>query len=1019
MKIEEELHDFELFVDSSNDAAAAQGGSHDTPTSTSNSSNSSHHPLEILHRIASYLSLGDNAENSSSMSASYSSSRGGNQNHHRSLASATIITTNSNSNNTSLVQFPSPSHHSLDYHYYHSITSITRMADNDGDGDENEANMIDSSYEKNSEDEEDWFVGGQHSINSVSAGCGVGGGTSLSLPLAVGTGQQQQNQHQHQLALEEELQFYNQQALLEEEGRCHSSSIVYPPPTPAPAATAAGAAAAGQATSEISEKEEQPASSHPQSQITCQCYNDNCCRNDAIINTNHYHPPHHVGGPDDNFDNQRKNQQRQKKQTKRALQNKLAAAVFSHPHPLRQYCLDAYATALSLSMERQKKNYCLEGAQQSIISPSSCCCCCCCDVHCRRHEKKTSPQLSLEQQHHNTAATPYPEKLLHGRGTGEIHILVHVIGTKVLHFVPLSVLLELAESTCDLSLNTLLATGRIGTFTINQCISMLCNTAMYTADVLSRVNPFHVFEFVVNAQRSAMGKTGDVLVSGIQSVATGVGSVSNAALNRLSKSGLALAGGVVGGTSRSGEMMGSSGFGRGRKDASAGVGDKNHLESKLFHRLQKMESVSKLVAYSERVGEEAFSRHAKKRAQRMMHYNVSFRPFTATIQPGGSSPNKRSARTMKHNVSFEVDAENNLRGGHDDDNDSVSSESLNSSGSIFMRTPTSFPPTPTSRLYYFERGSQFTENVVFLARDQLRVERGVANHNEQTRAMSKALIDGSRLAVFDAANNVGNGIALSCGQHIATKVGNALYCSTRSMIPVMRNSYVYFEISVSPSTTMNAPSSIPTPQVDATTLLVGLSTLEMPLDTLVGAWKGSVGLCSTGQILDSGQWYSPSNQEDSSYGSNSTVGCLVYLDDNSAYETSEGPNVTLDVTFSINGRIVPSYECSGASSDQSCPDSPERLLGASGDGCEPTLSLIVPKSHELFPTVTLHSSGTSVMCRFSAEDLLANSRAEIGALSGVVVYAVDGSVILDESEEDEFLDSSSRCNEFLYGGVAL
>jgi hypothetical protein len=283
---------------------------------------------------------------------------------------------------------------------------------------------------------------------------------------------------------------------------------------------------------------------------------------------------------------------------------------------------------------------------------------------------------------------------------------------------------------------------------------------------------------------------------------------------------------------------------------------------------------------------------------------------------------------------------------------------------------------------------QFTENVVFLARDQLRVERGVLNHNEQTRAMSKALIEGSRLAVFDA-SCIGNGVTLSCGQHIATKSGNALYASTRSMIPVMRNSYVYFEISVSPSSTIVA------------TLLVGLSTLEMPLGTLVGAYPGSVGLCSTGQMLSSGQWSELGLPENSSYGSGSTVGCLVYLDDSSAYDTSDGPHVTVDVTFNINGSIVPTTSVMQM------------------DGCEPTMSLIIPKAHELFPTVTLHSSGTSVMCRFSAEDMLASSRAEIGALSGVVVYAVDGSVILDESEEDEFLDSTPDGNEFLHSEIAL
>lgn len=125
-----------------------------------------------------------------------------------------------------------------------------------------------------------------------------------------------------------------------------------------------------------------------------------------------------------------------------------------------------------------------------------------------------------------------------------------------------------------------------------------------------------------------------------------------------------------------------------------------------------MESVSKLVAYSERVGEDAFSGHAKKRAQRIMHYNVSFRPFTATIQAksvvSGNSPSNNGKKSstrgnkIKQSVSFEGDVLNN----NDENDDNASVSSVNSSGSVFMRTPTSFPPTPTSRLYYFERGSQ-------------------------------------------------------------------------------------------------------------------------------------------------------------------------------------------------------------------------------------------------------------------------------------------------------------------------
>ncbi|KAL9185579.1 hypothetical protein ACHAXT_003356 [Thalassiosira profunda] len=637
--------------------------------------------------------------------------------------------------------------------------------------------------------------------------------------------------------------------------------------------------------------------------------------------------------------------QLQPREKNRALQRQLAAAVLSHPYPLRVYCMEAYATALNLSLEHQRRSIAASRTPKYLPhSPS----------------RLGSPRLEADI------------RLSGEGGAGElIHELVS--GATTVCVVPLSVMLELTESYCVMSVNTVAAATHIGAFATQSCVSMLWGAAVHVAGAVPGA-----FELVVNAQRSAVGKTGEVFASGIQSVATGVGSVSNAALNRLTRQGLSLAGGVVGG-SRSGLSHMGGGFGKSRKDAAAG---ENIFESKLFQRLQKVENVSKLVSYKEKKGEEAFSKHAKKRAQRIMHYQVSFRPFTATIQPKPNSPKKSK---MKHVVSFElssVDGDRLRQGPREDDNGSVSSESLDSHNSVFMRTPTSFPPTPTSRLYYFERGSRFTENVVFLARDQLRVERGANHRDEQTRAMSKALIDGRRLAVFDATDAAGNDIALSCGQHIATKVGNALYCSVRSMIPAMRNSCVYFEISVSPSrTNMSDPSN-----VAPTALSVGLSTLEMPLDTLVGAWSGSVGLCSTGQLLHAGEWSSPSDTQAGSYGSNCTVGCLVYLDDNSAYETMEGTNVVADVTFNINGNIVPSFASTEAAADQVC---------------RRTSSMA--KAQELFPTVTLHSPGACVMCRFSAEDLLANSRSEIGALDGVVVYAVDGSVILGAEDGDDAL----------------
>ena len=63
-----------------------------------------------------------------------------------------------------------------------------------------------------------------------------------------------------------------------------------------------------------------------------------------------------------------------------------------------------------------------------------------------------------------------------------------------------------------------------------------------------------------------------------------------------------------------------------------------------------------------------------------------------------------------------------------------------------------------------------------------------------------------------------------------------------------------------------------------------------------------------------------------------------------------------------------------------------------------TISILVPAAEDLYPTVTLHSPATAVMCRFSAQDLIASSREYMGAPVGAAVYAVDGSVIFAEDE---------------------
>jgi len=424
----------------------------------------------------------------------------------------------------------------------------------------------------------------------------------------------------------------------------------------------------------------------------------------------------------------------------------------------------------------------------------------------------------------------------------------------------------------------------------------------------------------------------------------------------------------------------------------------------LYRKLNKINPAAKVIAYIEG-DDDALTQHAKKRVQRMMHYSVPLRPFMATIKVPAHGVSDdvplaaNAAAGLFGNVDFPTvtdvdDTFNQSRRRLVSERSSAYDTDEDYDESPFLCTPKSFPPTPSSRAHVLARGTKFAEDVVFLARDQLRVEEGLESENEQTRAMAKALREGKRLAVFNA-SDVGGGINLSCGQHCASKVGNDIYSTARGMIPVLRNSFVYFEMTVSTPPLLSM-------MLHHASLSIGLSTLEMPLNALVGAWKGSVGLCSTGQILKGSQWCSPLNPK--TYGTNCTIGCLVYLDDDSAFETWDGLMVTANVVFNVDETVIIPGGPPGFT-----PSERTQKIGEEGEGDQryvPALALFVPRDEELFPTLTLHSSQTEVLCRFCAEDILAASRSAIGAPRGVTVYCCDGSVLFDERNSSESCNSS-------------
>ena len=178
-------------------------------------------------------------------------------------------------------------------------------------------------------------------------------------------------------------------------------------------------------------------------------------------------------------------------------------------------------------------------------------------------------------------------------------------------------------------------------------------------------------------------------------------------------------------------------------------------------------------------------------------------------------------------------------------------------------------------------------------------------------------------------------------------------------------------------------------------LAIGLSTTEMPLNTFVGAWKSSIGLCTTGQILNAGQWCAPLNAISSCYSNNSVVGCLVYLDDNTAFETWDGVMVKASVTFNVDGNVVRPIVL---------PMNPTQVLSSI---VGPSISLDVPRDEELFPTLTLHSQ-SQVMSRFCSGDITVKSRDSIGKYYTFHLYVEIG-------ESCDLTDwNINRCSSWCY-----
>lgn len=662
-------------------------------------------------------------------------------------------------------------------------------------------------------------------------------------------------------------------------------------------------------------------------------------------------------------------QQMLRQKRRKWAQEKITNAVFAHPGSLRSYCCEAYLAAKAIKDQKEQQLQQLShGTPETRIEPDM--------KHAKFLSRKKSPRSGVAKKFSNTA--------LHAK-------LAHDIVDFVFHNVPVSVLLDVLEAMGITAAKTVGASFTISISSLQNLLYCLGRLAHSVWDAVAYcvTNPFQLLETIVSLQFNAMGKTSEVIVGGIHSVASGVGSASSLALHKMTASHSNI--------SLSSRLLQS-------EENVAAVESRRRTSRRLLKKLSDINDAALVVDYRE-IGDydtAGLTRQAVCRARRMMHYSVSLRPFVATVQVASPIQQGESPPAIESNAYRESTSNVSLFEIHMAASEVKGSSSSEDDESPFMCTPQSFPPTPHSRQIVIDQRSLMSDEVVFLVRDRLRVHDALDSDDARTRERAQDLEKEKRLAIF--AHNKHGGIELTCGSHIATKTGNMCYASTRSMVSILRNCFVYFEMTVIPRVVEPA----------VTSLSIGLSTEEMPPNTLVGAWQGSVGLCSTGQILLAGQWCSPADPLSCTYGTGATVGCLVYLDDEPTVETWDGVMIKATTRFNVNGRMVAppesTFPMAGAPAPIQSPTmpvgmphsqeaEPTGLVGLESPFARvgtplATVGLLVPETAELYPTVTLQSLATSVVCRFSSEDVLASNREVIGAPPGVAVYAVDGSVIL-------------------------
>jgi len=193
------------------------------------------------------------------------------------------------------------------------------------------------------------------------------------------------------------------------------------------------------------------------------------------------YPQQHGGNETEEFEPEREQHCRSRSWAKQ----KLAAAIFSHPQPLRNFCLEAYQAVRERSL----------------------------NINTTEGDGSTEDADGVSIRNNRAHVTAIPMDIFY----------VHV---------PISVTIDTWSTLQEITLDVSFATVNITVMALDASVHVVMNVW----DGVTRFNPLTFVNGIITRPFSMMGMTTEVVVSGIQSVADGVGSASSIALNRLNRS---------------------------------------------------------------------------------------------------------------------------------------------------------------------------------------------------------------------------------------------------------------------------------------------------------------------------------------------------------------------------------------------------------------------------------------------------------------------------------------------------